>query len=164
MTSSSTTLRLHRLGHRQADLAVGRLAGHEALALQVARDQLAGAGVVVDDQHAVADRRQRIGAALLDRGFGRLLGQLGRDADGEGRALALLALHVHLAAEELDEGAGDGQAEPGAAVAPVVEASACTKRWNKLASASGAMPMPLSCDREFEPVGACRARNVGRAG
>ena len=87
-----------------------RVPGHR----EVGGEDLPVGRVVLGDQHAQGreldrlDRRRRIG-------IGRVRGRRGRDPEAEGAAEAGDALDRDLAAHQLDELAGDREAEPGAA-------------------------------------------------
>ena len=97
------------------------------------------------------------GAAGLPRP--RHAGAVGQ-RDGEGGALAGLALDRHVAAQDAAEVPGDGEAQAGAAEALVVAASAWLKAWNSRATCSAVMPMPVSATRNSTAEPARRARDT----
>ena len=112
---------LQRPGQGQPGPPVIGGAHAKSLAFEEALEQVAGGGVVVDEQHHVVQMRLAVGD-LVDAGGDALslhlllVGvDLRRQADREGRARAEGALDPDRAAHALDEGAGDGEAEAGAA-------------------------------------------------
>ena len=100
--------------------APGRGANRETLALEIAAHHVADGLIVVDDedQRALHRRlRSPLGPHAAQQRPARLRGLDPRgQADGEGRALAELALDGDIAAHHLAETAADRESEPRAAV------------------------------------------------
>src|SRR5690606_18197717 len=108
------------LALQQADglLAAAAVHAGEAVGLGLLGDHRGEVGVVLDDQHG------RAAAAALWRRRQRVLGRprrlqgRHRQAHDEARALPRCALQGDVAAQHLDQLAGDGQPQAGAAEAP----------------------------------------------
>ena len=109
--------------HSQSRLAISRRLGPKALLAQEAREQVAGAGVVVDHQDGVEHLlvgphlrgRREIAAQLRLVLTWSRASNVGQEADRECGALAGLTLDSDVPPEHAAEGAGDGKAEAGAA-------------------------------------------------
>src|SRR5262245_61134022 len=105
--------------------------------------------MVVDDQHLWPLAIYCVGSCLW-----RSLGCAGAwrvcrggpqdEIDCEGRARTGFAGDFDVALHELRQATHDRQAQTGAPKRRVVELSACTKGWNRLAHSAGLSPMPVS--------------------